>query len=130
MRSRGRQLGGARRAAYVQPSSEHVTDRVRRRKLRGADEQPMLWVLRAQLPELAQLGEGDSAEDENDDRALVCEARRAPHPKQVGAALEERPDRRLAHAAQLGHFLGAEGTLERVAHEGPVYLIRERVAPW
>ena len=81
MRSRGRQLGGARRAAYVQPSSKHVTDRVWRRKLRGADEQPMLWVLRAQLPELTQLGEGDSAEDEDDDRALVCEARRAPHPK-------------------------------------------------
>uniref|UniRef100_A0A7S2CKV4 Uncharacterized protein n=1 Tax=Haptolina brevifila TaxID=156173 RepID=A0A7S2CKV4_9EUKA len=93
-----------------------------RGELSAPEEQPMFWVLRNQLSELADLGKGDSAHHEDDDRAVVGQAGSCLDTEEVGPSGEERADRGLSHTAHLDHLLVSKGTLDDMSQQRPVYL--------
>ena len=79
-------------AHVLQARGEHLPDAFGARELCGADDEPMLRVLRHQLAQLAQLAKGDAPDDKENDRPVVREARLGADAEEVGAAREERAD--------------------------------------
>ena len=58
---------------HAQPVGKKLPYRIRRNHLRRSQDQPMLRMLRDQLPQLTYLVERDAAKDEDEDRLVVSE---------------------------------------------------------